>query len=311
MSSSVAVVILAHNNPPHVRRLIRALRGLDVFLHCDTKTPDDVLAAMTEGLPDVVLTPRFRTAWAQWGMVEGELAGIRTALNRSQAEHIVVASGSCYPLVSVGELEDELRSWRGLSRLEMYPIPYHPNWSTRVGGPDGGLWRFNRRFLRIGNRLLLARRRYPIPIGRRPVPAMLKLHCASQWKIYAREHAQALLRVLDERPDLVRFWHGAYTPDETCVVTMLSSPELVGSVADQLRFDRTWFIDWYDGEGFGGHPRWLNADDFPSLQLSRARRPLQPDDERERAADARKLFARKFGPDADELLDLIDQELRV
>jgi hypothetical protein len=53
---------------------------------------------------------------------------------------------------------------------------------------------------------------------------MLKLYCASQWKIYAREHAQTLLRVLDERPDLVRFWRGAYTPNETCVVTMFSSP---------------------------------------------------------------------------------------
>lgn len=310
MSSSVAVVILAHNNPPQVRRLVRALAGLDVVLHCDSKTPDDVFAAMTDGLPDLVLAPRFRTAWAQWGMVEGELAGIRTALAHSQAEHIVVASGSCYPLVSVGELEDELRGWRGFSRLELYPIPYHPNWSTRLGGPDGGLWRFNRRFLRIGNRLVLARGVYPIPLGRRTVPATLNLHCAGQWKIYAREHAQTLLRVLDDRPDLVRFWRGGYTADETCVATMLSSPELVGSVAEQLRYDRSWFIDWY-GEGFGGHPRWLDPGDFPRLQLNRARRPLQPDDERERSADSRKLFARKFRPDADELLDRIDEELRV
>jgi hypothetical protein len=309
MSSQVAVVILAHNNPGHVRRLIGALAGCDIFLHCDTKTPDDVLAAMTDGLPHVVLTPRFRTARANWGMVEGELAGIRTALERSDAEHIIVASGSCYPLVSTSDLKDELSDWRGLSRLELNPIPY-AGWSTRVGGPDGGLWRFNRRFLKIRGRIVLVHHDYPIPIGRRAVPPALKLHASSQWKIYAREHARALLGALDDSPELVRFWRTAYAPDEICVASILASPELVGSVADELRHDRTWYINWY-GMAVGGHPGWLGLEDFPQLELARARPRLQPDDDRERGQNSRKLFARKFGTDSDELLELIDQQLRV
>jgi len=309
MNSSVAVVILAHNNPRHVQRLIRSLAGLDIFLHCDVGTPDDVVAAMTAGLPDVVLTPRFRTARARWGMVEGELAGIRTALERSQAEHIILASGSCYPLVSVADLEDELRGWRGLSRLELNPIPY-AGWSTRGGGPDGGLWRFNRRFLSFRGHILLVHHGYPIPIGRRPVPPTLNLHASSQWKIYAREHARTLLRTLDESPALVDFWRSAFAPDETCVASILSSPQLVGSVADQLRHERTWYIDWLGGD-LGGHPRWLDESDFPRLQLARAQPPLQPADDRERGEDSRKLLARKFGPDADAVLDLIDQQLRI
>jgi len=309
MNSSVAVVILAHNNPAQLHRLVGALAGCDIFLHCDTKTPDEVLAAMTDGLPDVVLTPRFRTARANWGMVEGELAGIRTALEQSQAEHIIVASGSCYPLVSVADLKDELSGWRGLSRLELNPIPY-AGWSTRVGGADGGLWRFNRRFLTIRGRIVLVHHDYPIPLGRRPVPAALRLHASSQWKIYAREHARALLRVLDGSPELVRFWRTAYAPDEICVASILASPELVGPVADELRHDRTWYINWH-GMEVGGHPGWLEMEDFPRLQQARAQRPLQPGDDRAHGDNSRKLFARKFTSDSDELLDLIDEQLRV
>jgi hypothetical protein len=79
MTSSLAAVILVHDNPSHVRRLIGALSGLQLFLHCDSKTPDAVLAAMVEGAADVRLVPRHRTARAQWGMVEGEIAGVRAS----------------------------------------------------------------------------------------------------------------------------------------------------------------------------------------------------------------------------------------
>jgi hypothetical protein len=309
MTASIAVVILAHNNPAHVRRMTQALTGLDIFLHCDSKTSNGVLEMMTAGAPDIVLSPRYRTARASWGMLEGELAGIRIALERSRAEHIVVASGSCYPLVSVADLQDELASWRGLSRLELSPIPYHA-WSFRSGEPDGGLWRFNRRFLTIRGSMLLVYRGYPIPVGRREIPPMLSLHASSQWKIYAREHAQTLLRVLDEHPDLVRFWRGTFAVEESCVASILSSRELVGSVVDELRHDRTWYIDWR-GKEVGGHPRWLDIGDFPRLKIERNLPPLQPDDDRARGDTSRKLFARKFGVGSDDLLDLIDRELRI
>jgi hypothetical protein len=309
MNSSVAVVILAHNNPTHVQRLIRALAGTDIFLHVDPNAPDDLVAAMTEGLPHVELTPRFQTGRFQWGLVEAELAGVRMALERSPAEHVIVASGSCYPLVSAEDLIDELASWRGLSRFELSPIPY-PGWSFRAGAPDGGLWRFNHRFLTIRGRMVLVYHDYPVPIGRRTIPPMLKLQASAHWKIYAREHGRRVLDVLDHSPELVRFWRGTYAAEESCIASILSSPELVGSVAEEVRHDRTWYIDW-DGGEIGGHPRWLDVSDFPRLQLERTRPPLQPDDDRERGEDSRKLFARKFGPDSTEVLDLIDEQLRV
>ncbi len=60
-----AAVILAHADPQQVRRLITSLAGLDVFLHCDAKTPDRVCSAMTEAAgTGVHAVPRRRTSLA-------------------------------------------------------------------------------------------------------------------------------------------------------------------------------------------------------------------------------------------------------
>ena len=203
MSASVAVVILAYADPAQVRRLIGALAGVEVFLHCDAQTPDDVLAAMVEGASDVRLVPRKNTVRASWGVVQGELAGLRAVLEGSATEHIVIISGSCYPLVSMAELTDQLADWRGRSRMELNPLP-KPDWSFPIGRPDGGMWRFNRRFLTIGGRTVLVRG-LPVPLGRRTIPPELRLHACSQWKIYARAHARKLLEVIEARGDLVRY----------------------------------------------------------------------------------------------------------
>jgi hypothetical protein len=307
--SGTAVLILAHENPGHVRRLIGALGGLDLFMHVDDKTDDDVVREMMADGPDVVLTPRHRSSRKRWSAVEAELDGLRTVLDRSAAEHIVVASGSCYPLVSVGELEDELAQWRGRSRLELNPIPYD-GWSQFSALHDGGRHRFDLTFAKVHGELVLIRG-MPIPMRRRPVPASLFLQASSQWKVYARAHAQALLAVLDERPDLVRYWSTTFVPEESCVASILCSPALVGDLADELHHDRPWYIDWRGSEKNSGRPRWLGVEDFARLRDARLRPPLRPDDPRERGDAARKLFARKLGEDSDQLVERIDAELRV
>src|SRR5450755_137586 len=111
----------------------------------------------------------------------------------------------CFPAAAIrssasARLQDELAIWRGLSRLQLDPIPY-ALWSRSSLIRDGGRHRFDLRFLARGGRVILVGG-YPIPTGRRAVPDDLRLHASSQWKIYARDHAETLLRVLDERPDL-------------------------------------------------------------------------------------------------------------
>lgn len=310
MSRSVAAVILAHNDPPMVRRLISALDGVDIFLHCDGKAPDSYVKEMTAGAgPQVRLVRRRNTTWASWSLVAVEFDALAMAVARSAAEHVIVLSGSCYPLVSVDELEDELSHWRGLSRLRLTALPY-PVWNTPRNA-DGGMWRFRRRFVTVRGRTLFVGRT-PLRTVRRSIPPELHLHASSQWKIYARSHAQALLRIVSERRDLVRFWRTTFVPDEACAASILRSPALVGSISEELRNDHPWYIDWTDGHK--GHPRTLCDPDFGALSNARWAPPRQPEHSEPTAPDPdtyRKLFARKFTSGERLLLDRIDQELRV
>lgn len=310
MSAQLAAVVVAHDDPPKVRRLLAALDDLDVFLHCDRKVPDAVLRAMLVGAgPRVRLVERRRTSLYSWSLVEAELAGLLLALERSRAEHVIVASGACYPLVSVAELQDELSSWRGLTRMRLDPIPYD-HWSTPRNS-DGGLWRFRRRYVSVRGQLRWLGH-VPLRTYRRAIPPDLRLHASSQWKIYARRHAAALLQVLDDRPDLVRFWRTTYVPDESCAASVLRSPALVGSIADEVRDDLPWFINWNDPERII-HPGWLGDEDFGILEAARAAPPRQPDETPSVAPNRdhfRKLFARKVSSNEAGLLDRIDGELR-
>jgi len=72
-----------------------------------------------------------------WSLMEVERAGLWLALERRKAEHVIVLSGACYPLVTVEQLEDDFSRWRRLSRMQLDPVPFAA-WST-PRNPDGGL----------------------------------------------------------------------------------------------------------------------------------------------------------------------------
>ncbi len=308
MSEGLSVIVLAHDDAAKVRRLLGALAGLEVLLHCDRRTPLPVFAEMVRDHgPRVRVLPRMAAHVASWSLVEAELRALRVWLATSRADHVAVLSGACYPLVGVPALCDELDAWRGRSRLRLNPLPHHL-WDT-PRNPDGGLWRVRRRFVTYRGHVVYLGN-VPLRTWRRRSPRGLELRASSQWKVYARPHVAALLRALDGRPELVRFWRATLVPDELCVASILSSRDLVGEVAEQVCDDLPWYLQWEQGARHG-HPRWLGADDLPALAAARAAppRPVQrsvPDRD-----GYRKLFARKIPSSEVELLDAIDATLRV
>ncbi len=279
-----AVVILAHGNPAHLHRLVAALHPMPVFLHVDAATADDMLAAMLEGLPDTVrLLPRLRTGWASYELVEAELSGYRAALAETDANHLVLCTGADYPLASAHEITATLEGYAGLSWMEIDTLPIK-DWGP-LRGYDRFLWRN-----RVRDR---SREWSPIP---RPWPRGLRPAGSSQLKILARHHAERLLGVLRERPDLVSYFHDVWVPDETMVPSLLSSRfsgiDLGGELVTGLP---AWYIDW--GSKPSPSPRWLGMDDLPALVGARRR-------------STPALFARKFDESATEVLAAIDAELR-
>jgi hypothetical protein len=283
--TALACIVLAHEDPVHVRRLVEALDPFPVFLHCDARTPDDVFAAMTADLPERVhVLPRMRTGWAKWENVEAEVAGYRAVLASTDAEHVAVLTGSDYPLAGADEIVDLLRANRGRSFIDLHPLP-HPAW-----GRDGGRSRVRFRHWAWRKHML----RLPVP---RRLPRDVVFGGGSQLKVLARHHAQGVVEAVDHRPDLVAFWRRVWIGDETFVPSVLLTPSLTPDFADAHVPQALWWIGW-DGTKQKSPP-WLGIADAGRLLESRTV-PCATD-------DVPRVFARKFSTDRSaDLLDVVD-----
>ena len=267
---------------------------------------------MVEGLPKrVSVCERVPTTLSSWSLMQAELNLLRVALNRTEARHIAVLSGADYPLGTVHNLVDELSRWEGSSYIWNQCIPFR-YWST-PRHRDGGLWRFQHRFLLRGDQVIHVRdipARWPV---KRRLPPDIELRASSQWKIYSRHHVRLLLDVEGSRPDLLRFWKTTLVPEESFAASVLASPSLVGSEAISPCHADAWFTDWPEGKAH--HPRYLEVSHFPLLMKAFEAPSISPS-----AASAthesseivhRKLFARKFSTSIDTtVLDLIDRNMR-
>ena len=283
----LACVVLAHADPTQTRRMITALDPFPVFLHCDSRTPQVTFEEMTRDLPDrVTVLPRRPTPWGGWGAVLAEVDGYRAALATTSASHVALLTGSDYPLVSSAAIIERLARMPGRSITESRPLPL-PQWGHR-----GGFWRLRYRFRPWGKRMLV------LPVPRR-LPRDVVPAGGSQLKVLARQDVAAVVRTVDTRPDLTRFWRRTWIPDETFVHSVLHSPSLVPDFAARQVPGMAWFIRW-DGAPRKSPP-WLTCADLPELHRIRDAEPQ----------GAPILFARKFSSTVEPaVLDEIDRTLR-
>jgi hypothetical protein len=257
----------------------------------------------------VTMLPRLDTRVSSWSLVLAELAGLGAAVRTTNAEHIAVLSGADYPLSTVDGLLAALEPWRGHSYLYNRQLPF-AQWSTKQH-PDGGEWRFRHRFVvRNDNVVTVGGRPIHWPVRRR-LPEGLELRASAQWKVYSREHAQLLLRVTEDRPDLMRFWRTTFVPDESFAASVLASAALVGASALQPCLANPWYYRFPPG---GDHPKWLGTEDFADLTRSSRAHPMEPAEAfaptEGPVREHGKLFARKFTSSDPEVLDRIDADLR-
>ncbi len=283
LPTPLAVVVLAHDRPATLHRLVAALDPYPVFLHVDAATDEATHAALTAGLPDRVrLLPRLRTGWASVGLVAAELTGYRAALEQTRAGHVALLSGTDYPIRSAADIAARLAQAGERSLVSFHDLPY-ARW---------GLLRGYDRF--VFRQRPWRRHRLLSPVPRR-WPADVRPAGGSQMKVLSRRHARRLVDALRTRADLRRYFEGVWIPDEVLVPSILTSPAFSPDWAGEVAAGEPWFMDW--GEGAQQSPRWLGAADFAAIAAAAGR------------ADG-PLFARKFGADAGPLLDRIDIQLR-
>lgn len=283
---ALACIVLAHNDPVQVHRLVETLDPFPVFLHVDANADDDMFQAITDGMPDrVTLLDRIPTPWATWGAVEAEIEGYRAALAAPGITHVALLSGADYPIATMDDVTRMLREHPRDSFGATTTLPYS------AWGRSGGFSRLRYRHWAWGKRML----RLPIP---RRLPRGVDFAGGATSKILATAHARALVETYDTHPALVRFWRRSWSADETFVNSILNTPAFVPGWRDEHVNSPLWWIDW--GGARKKSPPWLTIDDLPRL-LTR-----QVDDDQLVPC----TFARKFSTTTStDLMDALDRHL--
>ena len=270
-------MISAYKLPGQLVRLVHRLATPDTcfVIHVDRKTSRAVYEEMVSGTRglDVDFVPRHVSHWGSFGHVRATLKGLDRLRRRGdEYDYATLLTGQDYPLRSPAEIEARLGAADGRSFMSHWPLPYAP-W-----GKHGGLERLEQWHHVTYRRLHLA-----LPLRRRLPGALVPYGGGAYWCL-AKPVVDYVVGLVDERPELVRFFRRVLIPDELFFPTVIMN----SSHRDSIVNDNLRYIDWSREPA----PAVLGVGDLDAMLGSE------------------KLFARKFDETIDRrVLELLDEAI--
>jgi hypothetical protein len=233
LPATVAYLILAHQSPDQLARLVAALpTNSPVFIHFDLRA-DSALYQRSVNLlrnrPQLHFVARHKCNWGAFGIVQGTISLIRALIVADlQFDYATLLSGSDYPIKSNYEIAMFLDRNRGKEFIESFLVTVQNRWSSHGGyykTPEKVLCRH----IRFRSRVV----RLP---GLRRMPAGLQPFGGSQWWTLSREAIIYIARFVEQTPEFSHFSKQSFIPDESFFQTIVSNSHLAERVTgDNLR----------------------------------------------------------------------------
>ncbi|WP_298911281.1 beta-1,6-N-acetylglucosaminyltransferase [uncultured Nostoc sp.] len=295
----IAYIILAHNYPEQLARLIFKLNTDDVsfFIHIDKKTDKTIYSQIfnqLNKLSNVFFVKRYNSHWGSFNLVKATLEAInligKTGL---EFDYVIFLSGQDYLIKTNAYIKRFLEENQGKEFIEYFPLP-DSQWK------EGGLIRieywhifWNDQYFCIPEKrefkspivsLLYSFLILPL-VKKRKLPEGFAIYGGSQFWCLTGECIKWINIFVKQNPKFVKRFNYTYCTDEIFFQTLiLNSPFKDKVVNDNLKY-----IDW-GGDINAYHPIILEKKDFEKIRQSE------------------KLFARKFDPRKDsDILDMIDK----
>ena len=235
MSLKITFIVLAHQNPIIVERLVNALikAGHTVAVHYDKKScrqDYEKLLRSFHGNPAVRFSKQVKVYWGEWSICEATLNCIdEIAAAGWEPDYVYYASASDYPIRSSDELVAFLERNNGKEFIEGVPSDKQ-RWVK--GGPQEERYQYRFWFnwrdqyqsaslaLDLQKRLKLKRK---FILGLEP-------HMGSQWWVLTWKTLKRVM-ALANRPGVRRFFKTTLIPDElffqTLVCNLVPSSRIV------------------------------------------------------------------------------------
>jgi Core-2/I-Branching enzyme len=275
----VGFVILSHNEPEMLLRLVQRLQALfdnpPIACHHDIHQ----VSLNTSAFPSVRFVAQpLRTRWGHISVVHAFRLALRLLYEGNPPDWFVLLSGSDYPIKSRETIDAELCSSPYDAYLDHRPIEFSILPENRCDGEfDKG---FSRPFyVYIAYDRYLARRiRYPrierpfrLRFGRYPIrhpwlapgnPFTKAFHCfaGAVWFTARARCAELLLSNDSFTRELLAFYADKTAADESFVHTVLCNSPILKLCNNSKRY-----VDWSAG---AAHPKLLGMEDLPLLSAS-------------------------------------------
>lgn len=288
------ILILAHQYPEHINRLIRALshENVRIFIHIDAASDiaDQIIQSeKVTVLPD---EERVRVEWGRISQVHAALHLLNYAVKNSSSGYYWLISGQDFPLYPIDGILEYLHKNKGKEFVDLMAecrigqkreteydrriTLYYPEWMIERSLTMRVLkkvWIKTAGGIRKTNRLF-----------RRSLPKGLTFGHGSCWWCIDRNLAEWVLNKVETEPEIMNFYRNVLCSDESFMQTMLLSSPYSEQAMPYLHY-----VDWSEN---GNSPRNLVLEDLG------------------RMAESGKFMARKFDPEtASDLIQLLERRL--
>ena len=290
----IAYLILAHNTPRHLRRLITRLSSIPsrIFIHLDKKSNADDFSGI-KGRNIHFTQERVPVFWGDFSLVEAILILLKTAIkDQWRPDRFVLLSGADYPLRSASYIEKFFEDNPGkefinlvampndaagkpISRLTIYNFRPGDHWITKV---------IRKRLIKAG--VLPPKRDYRIYLRH------LAPYGGSTWWALSREASDFILTFVKEETRVVNFFKNTHIPDESLFQTILGNSDFRSRIVRNLTY-----ADWSAG---GPSPAYITEKHLDFFQVTSS----FPSSDVYGVGEM--LFARKFSDDSEELVSRLD-----
>jgi hypothetical protein len=254
----IAHLILAHNNPLQLARLIDRLKHpeADIYIHLDAKASTEQFTEILASPQVYLIQNRIKVYWGSYSIVQATVNSFAEILAAKKDYHYInLLSGNDYPLKSAEAINQFFTHYADHIFME-YLTETSAWWQsikTRVTRFHLTDYHFT------GCYYVQTMMNAMLPL--RTAPAGLTLVGRSQWLTVTSEAAQYVVDYLKENPKVKRFFRLSWGADEIAIQTILFNSPLKHKIVN----NNYRYIDW---NGQKDSPKTLTMNDADKLLKS-------------------------------------------
>lgn len=299
--TKIVYLILAHNTPSHLKRLVSALLCPEssFFIHVDKKA-DISEFNQIKGENIFFSDKRIPIYWGEYSQVEAIINLMRQALRMNQDyDYFVLLSGSDYPLRSKGYINSFFEIYKGTEFINIVNMPCEEagksisrleEYRVRSDLPTQPMQKIAQRLLRKIGLDLQCKRNYRKYLGN------VDPYAGSAWWALTNSACRYVLHFIDKEKSIVKYFENTSCPDEMLFQTIIGNSPFKKMVKRNLTY-----TDWSAGKS------------SPSLITQQHISFFEKEIEvmlEDAYGQGEALFARKFPDKSDELVKMINEMVK-